>query len=454
MALAPTDSILRSDWLAGILYAVASLLLIFVLRRFFAPAVLSPVFLAVVLILYGRCSAAPDTFRPLFTGVASALALAALYWLRHSIHLTDAPEWDFLPFFLDGHVAARSLDFYDPAAHRTVLEELDIPFAPSRGFFEEHMVMAFPYPPPTMFLFLPLGYLDFQSAHYLWVFSVFFFFCVDVHLMQRLFLPQDRYTGALLVLVMLLTLPMTARVFAYEQTTFLALALLLLFWKDHELPRAGVWAVLGLLVKPLLGVLLVYLVLRRSWHAISVAIATTLVAGLLTALLFGLPTVMNYFIDNPVARVPAHMYHQPVNHSLLATIVRVLHHDFIPAAPLRNPMFVTITGILTLLSFVVVASLRCSWQHWGIAILVAYAVIVYPQSLNHYSVLLALPVMLILSTFRTSTRAKMIGAFFIAAVFALMELAPIAANAILWIALIMIPILQKAMTIGREPVRS
>jgi hypothetical protein len=64
-------------------------------------------------------------------------------------------------------VAAPGLNFYEQGVFLGVLQALDLAFKIREDLAGEYALYAFPYPPPTMFLFLPLGLLDFETANVL-----------------------------------------------------------------------------------------------------------------------------------------------------------------------------------------------------------------------------------------------------------------------------------------------
>src|SRR5450755_4478166 len=65
-------------------------------------------------------------------------------------------EGDYACFWLYGHIAAAHQNIYDPA----VFARFASPFTPSDEFRAAVLNVGFPYPPPTIALFLPLGFID------------------------------------------------------------------------------------------------------------------------------------------------------------------------------------------------------------------------------------------------------------------------------------------------------
>lgn len=150
-------------------------------------------------------------------------------------------------------------------------------------------VGAYPwlYPPSFLLVMLPFGALPYLLAYFIWIFATLALLCAVIWR----FVPHP---AALLVL---LATPLSDRVFATGQTSFLTTALLGLFVLDLERrpSRAGLW--LGLLtLKPQLGVLApVALLLGRHWRTIAAAALTALALGAASLAVFGLASWRSFF---------------------------------------------------------------------------------------------------------------------------------------------------------------
>ena len=190
------------------------------------------------------------------------------------------------------------------------------------------------------------------------------------------------------------------------------------------------------------------LLVRRQWRGISVAAGAALVLGAATLAVFGAPVFMSYLFDNPMLRVAPRLYVQPVNQSLIATLIRASEHDFSAAPALANPIFLVTGGLLSLVSFGVLLTLREAHRHWGIAILTAYALLIYPQTLHHYSVLLLVPLLMLYQGYRETRRGLLLVSLFIATVFILMEYSAFSANLLVWAAVIGACLCQDRLTLA------
>src|SRR5437867_1807276 len=77
---------------------------------------------------------------------------------------------------------------------------------------------------------------------------------------------------------------------------------------------------IGFLIKPLVAFLGFFSLLRRQWRSIGVAVATLVVASLLTIVVFSPTTFFSFFTNSPTANTLAHLYTEADNQSLLGTI--------------------------------------------------------------------------------------------------------------------------------------
>jgi glycosyl transferase family 87 len=210
----------------------------------------------------------------------------------------------------------------------------------------------------------------------------------------------------------------------------------MLFWHERERPRAGLWAVLAVFVKPIMGVLFIDLLARRQWRGLSVAAGGALALGAATLSVFGAPVFMSYLFDNPTLRVAPRLYMQPVNQSLIATLICASGHDFSAALALANPIFLVTGGLLSLVSFGVLLTLREAHRHW------------YRHSHSLRAPALAVPLLeheewddqenaVMMERLRIDEEPEpFAGLDVIAAVFILMEYSAFSANLLVWAAVI------------------
>ena len=135
------------------------------------------------------------------------------------------------------------------------------------------------YPPHFQLAMAPLGMFPFVAAFAFWTLATTALLCAVVW----------RFVPGSIPILLLLSAPLTDRVFATGQTSFLTAALLGLFALDLDRRhwRAGLW--LGLLtLKPQLGVLIPFaLLLGGHWRTFAAATITTALLAALSLAVFG-----------------------------------------------------------------------------------------------------------------------------------------------------------------------
>lgn len=303
-------------------------------------------------------------------------------------------EWDFLTFWLDGQVASRPLDFYDPANYREVMGDRPC----SREFDEAILSVGFRYPPPTMFLFVGLGYLDFQTGLAYWTLINLFFLCICFFLIWHIFFRNEKYCGFLFSTMLLMLLPASSSTFVFSQTNFIALALFSIYWILNSKLGGGVFFALAVLTKPFLAVVALVPLLHRKWAVLLGIAATAVGTCLLSILFFGAEIFLSFFTDNPSSRMPDWVYLEGINQSLLSTVLRLFADVPGEIAWLWKPVFfLSLCALFGLSSWAVSRDARRLGSGWQISIMVLLSLMVYPSSMSHYSVFLIFPVMVLWS---------------------------------------------------------
>jgi len=352
--------------------------------------VVLPLVAALIAIAPGRSALE----RQLALAVAAGLVVAHVYGLGQIMarNLVRVPEWDFTAFWLHARLAAQGVDFYDREKVRELTSALHLsPTFQLQGRFWN--------PPQAMLLFLPLGWVDDVRRAYLgWyvVQSLALVGCVGM--LWRLLARSTGMTGLLATAAVTTTLAATAITFYLGQTHFLVLLLLLLSFSHRDRFAGGVWLALGLLLRPILLLMLVEPVLRRRWPPLLGLAATAVVTTIGALAAFGVD-VMTGYLSHGAGPVPPRMYGMAVNQSLLAVLVRagLLSPEGTPPA---DPVY------LAIVVAAVLATVFAVWRWHGrapnplLALLVCVALIIYPQTLDHYAVML-LPALLVLWCSRT-----------------------------------------------------
>ena len=355
-------------------------------------ALVDAVLLAVVLLIYHRRERLPKIGRVLLlAGYALVIAVAFFQTLQlMQTRVRALPLWDFRVFWAYGELMADGKNVYATESYNRFYDEL----TPSQPFIESVMQVGATYPPPTMFLFRPLGCCEVRTAYKYWY--VFLLLCLvaSAELLRRTFLKASGIWGFALVMLLIFSLHGTWDTVRYAQTNFLALLMFLLYWRDRVQARAGMWVALGAVVKLYLGVLLFDSLIFKRWRAVMWALGSGVVLALASLLLLGPSTFLSYFTLHPTSRIPGWVYVEWMNQSLLGTILRVIHAPVAGGSLARNPLFVVAALALTLATAWLVYRVGAN-SEWGLALWILLALIIYPGTLAHYSVML-LPVLLLL----------------------------------------------------------
>jgi hypothetical protein len=322
-----------------------------------------------------------------------ALALTALFGARcvqlARANVAQPPEWDFQFFWIYGRTVVEGLNPYVSANLHEVAAPLDLSEGPLRELF------CF-YPPPTLFLFAPLGWFELQTACGLWYAVQGAILLLDVVLLWRLFGRSSGWTGLVGIAALVVAFEPTRTTLYFAQVNFLMLLMLLLFWRDRGRSRSGMWLALGILVKPVLVFLSLDLLLRRRWQALASCAGTFVIASALSVVFFGAETFVSYVADNPIANdMPKAMYAEPINQSLLATVLRLTDYDLSEGSPYSHPLFVVLGVAVAAVTVGSILRLPSEHDAWAPALLVAFALLVYPKTLTHYSVLLLVPLLVL-----------------------------------------------------------
>jgi hypothetical protein len=322
-------------------------------------------------------------------GTILAFGLNIIRLMRWNVQLP--PEWDFHLFWVFGRVASQGLNPYDQENLLRVAASL----SPSSELLQE---LFFFHSPPTLFLFLPLGWFDIRTAYLVWYCAQVIVLLVDLFLIWKLFLKDAGMEGALFVLCLVVLLRSTFMTVAFGQTNFIVLLMVLLYWRDWKSARGGVWLALGIAVKPVLVFLVLFPALRRRWGTLAVAAVTGGFLLLVSAIAFGPAMVLSYFSHNPVViDLPTYLYTEDMNQSLLATILRLSHTDPSGGSPYANPVFWVTAALLVIVSCWMTLRLKEEDAPWGLSLILVLSLLIFPKTLEHYALLLIVPLAMLWS---------------------------------------------------------
>ncbi len=303
----------------------------------------------------------------------------------------EPPEWDFLGFWLHARTAVLGLSFYDSASTREIAPDLLV----SEQFDREILDTGFWYPPPSMFLFLPLGWFELGHALAFWYALQLALLAANVLLLWRIFFPGGRILELAACAALVFACHGTLSTLGHAQTTFMGLMALLLFWRTRHRFAGGFWACLAMLVKPFLGVVAVCLLLARRWRALSGLVAWTVVLSLASAAVFGAAVFLDFFLRRHAAPKPPWIFSETSNQSMLGYVLRVTESSCETAADcVTNPVFLALAFGLAAATILLGRAVVRAREDWTVSLLLLAALLLYPVSQSFYSLFL-IPLVLV-----------------------------------------------------------
>lgn len=329
-----------------------------------------------------------DSFRfvPLAWGIYALLLAVALYSFLSAVlfRIQNPAIWDFTAFYLYGKVAASGYNFYLPESYQHVLNTINLPFKDIGSLQEEVVNVGFPYPPPTILYFLPLGFLSYKTALVTWSLINLFFVIACIYLMYDMFLKSDKLNGLVLVCILFLLSTQVRSTIFYSQTNFILLTLLLLMRRNENSGLSGIFLTLAIFTKPYLAIFSLYFIFTKRWKSVVYMIISAVVISLITLVIVGQDTFVSYFLNNSASRLPKWVFSEGINQSLHAVLLRA------NLISLDKPIvYASIVGIIMSIIIVPLFHLVKSKKTdllWVYLLLVG--LILYPGTLSYYGVLL------------------------------------------------------------------
>ena len=220
-----------------------------------------------------------------------------MIFIGSAIYRISHPQvYDFTAFYLYGKVAASGYDFYLPENLHIVFNTLHLPLLDYRGFTEEIVNVGFLYPPPTILLFTPLGFLSYNTALICWTIFNLFFALGCIYLIYDLFFKAYKLNGLMLVAILFFLFSPVRSTVSFSQTNFILLFLLLLMKKYSDRKFAGILLALALFTKPYMIIFGLIFILRKQWKTLIYFIMSSFILVGLTVLLFGKRTFYQLYI--------------------------------------------------------------------------------------------------------------------------------------------------------------
>ena len=261
--------------------------------------------------------------------VGGILIFLIVYFIyRLFITYLRIPQWDYLCFYLFGHIGTSGLNFYDPHAFFQVFNELNLHTRVDSSFIPEIVNVGFWYPPPSMFLYLPLGILDLYSGYYIWQTILILFLIADICLLLKYHLFKIHSTfnksiTSFLFIILLLLFPGFISPIESSQTLTIFLFLLILLIRYLDNWKSGVFLVLLIVIKPLAAIFALYFLLFKKWKILFSSLMTGLVIVAVSIIFFGYNSFLDFLISPPTNRIPITVLYESANQYLDAVLSRV-----------------------------------------------------------------------------------------------------------------------------------
>jgi hypothetical protein len=313
-------------------------------------------------------------------------------------------EWDFTCFYLFGKIARYHLDFYQTADYYKILPLANIPFELSQDFKTEVLNVGCLYPPPTLFLFLPLGYLPYQQAMLLMYVFILLSVIACIILLKHIFFTRDSLKGWMISIIFTLMLIPLLSTVIYTQICILLLLLLLLTFYTRNKPVSGVFLSLAIFVKPFVLILLFWYILRKQWKALGYFILTCAVIGLISVAYFGIDPFLSYLFSNPSKKLPSFWYSEMTNQSLLSELYRLFPSHWETARIINYTITCTLIFVS---SFVAHKMIKTNKSDLLFPLLLVIVLIIYPNGQIYYPIVHILSILAI-STYIPDNRLKII----------------------------------------------
>jgi hypothetical protein len=293
--------------------------------------------------------------------------------------------WDFTCFHLYGKVAALGYNYYIPENFQTVLNSLEIPFQKSElgGFMNEVVNVGFPYPPPTILYFIPLGYLSYKTALVVWTIFNLIIVISCIYLIYDLFLKSYKLNGLFLVSILFFIFGPALSTISFSQTNFILLLLLLLMKKYEDKNISGLFLAIAFFTKPYMIIFGMFFLIRLKWKPILYCVLSTLAILGITMLIVGKEPLISYIIDNPSKRIPSVMFYEEINQSLHSVLLRA---NLISLEDSRIFIFIAASiMILTIIHLLYLLKRKLYDYIWVILLLIG--LLLYPGTLSYYGTL-------------------------------------------------------------------
>ena len=330
--------------------------------------------------------------------VIALFVTAVALFVYQSVITTVPHEWDFSCFYLYGSVAAQGMDFYNPSNFAQVVDMNILPHAISDEFRREVMEVGCPYPPPTIYFFLPLGYFSYETALILWKIFHSVIALASVYLVKSIFFQGSSLKGYAIAAILLFFSIPSFDTIRFSQTVYLLLFFLLLTYKLRENYGGGIFLSLAIFVKPFAVILLLWFLISRKWKAFKGFVIGCIVIFTGTLILTGIEPFFEYIINNPAHRQPLWLFTEPTNQSVLATFLRYLPEN----TGLASGFYYGVTAFVVVITLLVLTRVRRNENYSDLSwvILLSAMLLIYPSGQLFYNLVHIMSLLILLKQFK------------------------------------------------------
>jgi hypothetical protein len=323
-------------------------------------------------------------------GILSGLSLIVItYYLYQTwSSFFDIVEWDFLAFYIYGKAGTEGLAFYDPSSFSNILLSIHLPFTVSDAFNEEVIKVGVSYPPTSMLLIAPIGYLDLNTANFVWRMFIICILIIDMILIYNIFkVHESKWIQVLIIVSLTLILPGSSTTLSMGQTHFLLLFFLLLVYRDPNNWKSGMFLALAMIVKPIAAVWALYFLVNFKWKPIISFTVTGLLVVLVSVICFGPSNFITFFTSSPALRIPTGIFIEPINQSINAVFSRtIIHWELNSLLVSMNWIVLFVSLILVILTSLASFKLSKIDTKASFLIFLPLSLLIYPGSLMPYAV--------------------------------------------------------------------
>lgn len=373
-------------------------------------------------------------------GIAGFLFINLMYnlWLSY-LHI---PVWDFFGFYLFSHIGILKLNFYDPTVFMQVFQDLQLRPYVDDSFISEIVNVGFWYPPPSMFLFLPLGYFDISTSYKIWQTIIICFLLIDIFLIYRYlnkFTSSYSNLGSSLLIVFILLFPNLLSPILFSQTLSIFLFFLILLIQNIDNWKSGMFLSILIIIKPFAVIFLLYFLLFKKWKIVRSFVLSGCLIILISLYAFGYHSFFNFFHSPPTDRIPVEILYEQVNQSLHAAIMKIYLKIFgylnLSIINIVTYLCLTLLTVITLFSSYFLSKKS---KLLSFLIFIPFALLIYPNTLISYIIVLV-PVILFLYI-ENPFNNKAFNFLFLFFLYAIGEYSFLILNLVLWTSLLFLSI--------------